>query len=202
MKKLIFIIGVLISGHGFSADWIEISSSNDTKHYYDKASVKKIGKYQYEFWDKHITKLDSSIIREQVDCINETTTLLDIYTYKNDKLINSSINQQYKVSPPPDTAGYLAVQTACNQGLFNEISKLNLPVRENYKDDNSFQVDRFLASGFRGYNPNENMINDYFDLIKSINENSKNSEPYKSFMKFLDGIDNLKFKYAYLKNGS
>ncbi|GEM_PF-2783150 len=196
MKKLILICGLLTSSFSFGADWGLIGESNNIKHYYDVDSVKPLGKHRFEFWEKHIDKTETQVIRASVDCVNDSYTMIDVYKYRGDKVVDSVTNQEYKITPPPDTAGYLTIERVCNYGTAQEIGKLNLPEKKNYKNEAEYHADKFFAFGFKDYMPTEEMMNDYFDLMDAFNSEGR---IYKEIIKVLDGVSYLKLKYINLK---
>ncbi len=198
MKRLILMCGLLASGFSFGADWVLIGETNSNiKHYYDVDSVKPLGKHQFEFWEKHVEKNENKVMRAKVDCVNDSYTVMDYYKYRGDNVVDSITNQEYKIIPPPDTAGYITIERVCNYGLSLEIGKLNLPKKSDFSDDAEFQVARFFALGFQDYTPTMDMMNDYFDLMEAA---SSEKQIYKMFIKTLDGVEYLKFKYLNLKN--
>ncbi|EXB26533.1 hypothetical protein J537_1893 [Acinetobacter baumannii 1437282] len=196
MKIIVLILGTLASSFSFGADWGKIGESSNRQYFYDVNSVKRTGKYQYEFWEKHIGKKNTDVIRSRVDCNDDSYTILDAYIYQGDDVLDSSINQEYRLIPPPDTVAYLTLERVCNYGVAAEVEKFNLPKKSSYTDDLDFQVARFNAFGFKDYIPTESMMNEYFSLMDEANKEEK---LYKKFIKVLDGVYSLKIKYLDLK---
>lgn len=196
MRRLILITGLLASSFSFGASWEVMGKSNNIKHYYDVDSVKPLEKHQFEFWEKHVGKTENRTIRAKVDCVNDTYTVIDTYKYHGDEMVESITGKEYKLVPPPDTVAYLTIERVCNYGTTLEIERLNLPEQKNFKSEAEYQVAKFFAFGFEDYTPTETMMNEYFDLIESVDTNGK---IYKELIRVLDGIDDLKLKYIGLK---
>lgn len=196
MKKLILIAGLLASSFSFGADWALIGESNNIKHYYDIDSVKPLGNHRFEFWEKHVGKTESRSIRARVDCVNDSYTIIDAYKYRGEEVVESITSQEYKLIPPPDSAGYRTIERVCNYGTAQEVEKLNLPQKKNYKDEAEYHVAKFFAFGFEDYMPTETMMNEYFDLMESVDTKG---QLYKEIIRVLDGVDHLKVKYINLK---
>lgn len=197
MKKLLLICGLFTSGFSFGADWGEIGETSKLTYYYDVDSVKKIKDYQFEFWQKQVSKNEYKLIRTQVDCIADTYTIVDIHAYKGESVDYSLTNQNLNLTPPPETIGFYTIERVCNYGLALDIGKLNLPKKSDFPDDAEFQVAKFFAFGFQDYMPTENMMNDYFDLMET---SGAEKQSYKTFIRALDGVNYLKIKYLNLKN--
>ena len=119
MTKIILICGLLASSFSSGADWKIYSISLDDTYIstYDKDSIKQAGVDSYKVWTNTTDqKLKINlIVNNYINCEKETLVQSDIYMYKEEKLLNSVLNQSDIVTPPPNSTGFKLINEICKK---------------------------------------------------------------------------------------
>ena len=117
MRNIILICGLLASSFSFGADWEIYSISTDGGYIstYDKASIKHVGVDSYKVWTNTTDQKQqiNLVINNYINCKNETVVQADIYLYKDEKLLNSVLNQSDIITPPPNSVGFQLISKIC-----------------------------------------------------------------------------------------
>ena len=117
MKKIILICGLIASSLSFGADWNIYSVSIDDSYIstYDKDSIKQVGVDSYKVWTNTTDQKQqiNLVINNHINCKKETLVQSDIYIYKDEKLLNSLLNQSDIVTPPPNSTGSELISKIC-----------------------------------------------------------------------------------------
>lgn len=119
MKKIFLIVALIIPSLSFGAQWKKYATSGDGNQVsaLDLDSLKEVKPNVFNVWT-NITdkKLEMNTkVNNYIDCKEETINSADIYMYKDEKLINSFINETDILLPPPGSVGWQLVQAVCSK---------------------------------------------------------------------------------------
>lgn len=117
MKNIILFCLLIVSGISYGGQWKIYATANEGTiiSTYDKDTLKEIKPKIIKVWT-NTTDLDlaeNTKTNNYIDCKRETINHADVYVYKDGKLINSATDYKGIMSPPPDSVGWLLIQTVC-----------------------------------------------------------------------------------------
>lgn len=119
MKKIFLIVALIIPSLSFGAQWKKYATSGDGNQVsaLDLDSLKEVKPNVFNVWtniaDKKLEM--NTKVNNYIDCTEGTINSADIYMYKDEKLINSFINETDILSPPTGSVGWQLVHAVCSK---------------------------------------------------------------------------------------